>query len=210
MTSEAAPPRKYTPRIPPEERRDQILDAVLEVISEHGTSAVSVDGIARRLGFTRPVVYGLFTDADHMLRASLKREEERATAQITEILPLASAGSPEAISTAFRAYLDAVLAEPARWRSILLPVGSPPALIKSVRRGRERFVDLVSEMTSRAVPSRLELDTQLAAHMLLTMSEEAGRLVLTEPDAYPPERIAAFAKTLTQMAFTALGSPSKP
>jgi AcrR family transcriptional regulator len=204
VSSKASVTRKYTPRIPPEERKDQILDAVLEVISEQGTSAVSVDGIARRLGFTRPVVYGLFTDSDHMLRESLKREEQRAIAQIADVIPLGMTGTPEAIRDAFRAYLLAVLAEPARWRAILLPIGTPPALIKTLRRGRQQFIDLLAGMVSEA--PALDLDTQLAGHMLLTIAEEAGRLVLTEPESYSPDRIADFAETLSRMAISAVRS----
>lgn len=184
-------PRKYTPRLPPEERREQILDAVLKVISEQGTAAVSVDGIARRLGFTRPVVYALFTDANHLLRESLKREEQRAIAQISDIIPLGASGAPDDVANAFRAYLDAVLAEPARWRAILLPIGATPALIKTVSRGRQQFHEVLTGLVESVAPG--EVDAELTAHMLITLAEEAGRLVLTDPDAYPSDRLATFA-----------------
>lgn len=201
---QAVAPRKYTPRLPPEERKDQILDAVLEVISEQGTSAVSVDGIARRLGFTRPVVYALFTDADHMLRESLKREEQRAIAQMAGILPLGASGSPDAVTEAFRAYLQAVLDEPARWRAILLPIGSTPTLLKTVRRGRRQLVQLLTAILEPGLPPQTGIDFELAAHMLLTLGEEAGRLVLTDPEAFPPDRLAGFAGTLAGLAARAL------
>lgn len=196
--------RKYTPRLPPEERKDQILDAVLEVISEQGTSAVSVDGIARRLGFTRPVVYALFDDANHLLRESLKREEQRAIAQVADIIPLGTSGEPDAIRNAFRAYLQAVIDEPARWRAILLPIGSTPALVKTVRRGRQQFIDVLTDMVESVVDRDAGLDAELAAHMLLTLGEEAGRMVLTDPESFSPERLATFAGKVTAIATSAL------
>ena len=79
--------RPYAPRLLPEQRREQILDVVLEVISTEGVGSVSIDAVARRIGVTRPVVYSQFTDANAMLRASLNREEQLALAQIIDAIP---------------------------------------------------------------------------------------------------------------------------
>ena len=51
-----APRRPYAPRLPPEERRTQLLDAALAIVAEQGVSAVSIEAIARRADVTRPVV----------------------------------------------------------------------------------------------------------------------------------------------------------
>ena len=75
--------RPYAPRLLPEERREQLLDIVLDLIDTEGVAAVSMDAVARRAGVTRPVVYRHFTDANAMLRASLDREERRALAQVS-------------------------------------------------------------------------------------------------------------------------------
>ena len=79
--------RPYAPRLLPEQRREQLLDVVLDVIDTDGVASVSMDAVARRAGVTRPVVYGQFTDANAMLRASLDREEQRAFAQILDAIP---------------------------------------------------------------------------------------------------------------------------
>src|SRR6185503_15979671 len=79
--------RPYAPRLLPEQRREQLLDIVLDVIDTDGVAAVSMDAVARRAGVTRPVVYSQFADANAMLRASLDREERRALAQILDAMP---------------------------------------------------------------------------------------------------------------------------
>ena len=40
------------------------------------------------------------------------------------------------------------------------------------------------------------LDPELTAHTLLALFENAIRLTLTEPDSYPPRRLAGFAREL--------------
>ena len=79
--------RPYAPRLSPGQRREQLLDTVLEIICADGVGAVSVDAVARRCGVTRPVVYGQFADAGDMLHACLDREEHRALAQIAGAVP---------------------------------------------------------------------------------------------------------------------------
>src|SRR5918994_6585818 len=80
------PRRPYAPRMPPEERREQILDATLALVAEKGYESVSMEGIARVAGVTKPVVYDLFGTLADLLEALLKREEERALAQLAELM----------------------------------------------------------------------------------------------------------------------------
>src|SRR5436305_10498973 len=112
--------RPYAPRLTPEQRREQLLDIVLDVIDTDGVGAVSMDAVARRAGVTRPVVYGQFHDANDLLRASLDREEERALAQILEAMPAPGDDVSGAFHHLFDACLSAVTEAPQRWRSIFL------------------------------------------------------------------------------------------
>src|SRR5436305_1045996 len=79
--------RPYTPRLPVEQRREQLLDAALRVIGRDGYSGVSIDAIAREAGVTRPVVYGAFERLEPLLYALLDRSEQRALAQLMAALP---------------------------------------------------------------------------------------------------------------------------
>ena len=74
----AKPRRQYAPRMPPEQRREQLLDAALGVIVEQGYSGVSIEAIARTAGVTRPVVYDHFPNLGRLLQALIEREEHYA------------------------------------------------------------------------------------------------------------------------------------
>jgi AcrR family transcriptional regulator len=67
--------RRYAPRMPPAQRREQLIDAALEVILEHGYGKVSIEAVARTAGVTRPVVYDHFPDLARLLHALVEREE---------------------------------------------------------------------------------------------------------------------------------------
>ena len=81
------PRRPYTPRLPPEQRREQLLDATLAVIERDGYDGISIDAIAREADVTRPVVYGVFSGLGELLYALLDRQEERALNQLFGALP---------------------------------------------------------------------------------------------------------------------------
>src|SRR5947209_7927279 len=69
MSSRSPKRRPYTPRLPPQERREQLLDAALRIIGRDGYAGVSIDAIAREAGVTRPVVYGVFDGLQALLDA---------------------------------------------------------------------------------------------------------------------------------------------
>jgi AcrR family transcriptional regulator len=195
--------RPYAPHLPPELRREQLLDAALAITDEHGASGVTVERVARTAGVTRPVVYGQFTDADHVLRALLDRETQRALEQLTPMLPTPSAAQDpvEIAVTAARAYLQAITAEPLRWRAILLPVGeSSPLVAERVQQGRALIRSRLEPLFAWALAERgvrLPIDVPVLARLALSLLEESGRIVLTEADEFPPERLVAFVEAFS-------------
>ncbi|MFK0251476.1 TetR/AcrR family transcriptional regulator [Amycolatopsis azurea] len=206
-SSAPAGKRPYAPRMAAAQRREQLLDAALEIINTQGVAAVSVDGVAKMCGVTRPVVYGQFTDSDHILRDLLHREGEHALAQIADVLPtdLADADPVDTFTQVARGFFEAVIISPERWRSILLPVdGVPPAVRKYKQRGdtavRERIAEIIRWFL-RDRPDVGSIDVDLLAHLLLTAMQEGGRLVLDDPDAYPPDRLTAMARFMVKSFF---------
>src|SRR3954469_25145871 len=69
------------------ERREQLLDAALQIINERGYVAVSMEAVAREASVSRPVVYGAFANLEMLLAELLAREQERAEAGLAEIVP---------------------------------------------------------------------------------------------------------------------------
>lgn len=200
----SSPPKRrpYAPRVPPEQRREQLLDAALALIGEHGYRGASMEAIARRAEVAKPVVYRTFTSREALLTALLARERERAFATLENAMPSdLGATTPDALlGEAARGILAAVQTRPEAWRLILLPAGETPDLVREqVERGRDlvrrQITDIVSWALSQT-PALAAADADIAARMFMAAGEEAMKLVLTEPDAYTPEAFAAFATAL--------------
>ncbi len=190
--------RRYAPRMPREERREQILDAALHLIAEKGFSGVSMEAVAREVGIAKTVVYDAFANKEELLNALFVREQETTLAQISEVIPRPPLeGEPaEIMAASIHRLLEAVGEHPDTWRLILLPAeGTPPALREEVDRHREALVGQIEPMVAWGLDQLGlgSLDAELAAAGILGAAENAARLSLTHPDRYPPERIAAFA-----------------
>ena len=180
-------------RMPAEERREQLLDVTKGIVAEHGFHAVSIEAVAREAGITRPVVYGHFRDLQTLLEALVEREGERALQQLAKVLPTdLTAGDPRAALLAgMRGYLEAVQADPVTWRLVLMPPeGAPLVLRERVESGRGAVVAALAAAVGPALgPGRASPDPELTARMISALSDEGARLVLTDPERFPPERI---------------------
>ena len=68
-----------------------------------------------------------------------------------------------------------------------------------VERTRRQLVEQIEALMEWGVKTRggpQDVEIELLARSLLTLAEEGGRLVLTRPDEFPPERMSAFARAL--------------
>ncbi len=193
--------RRYSPRLPRAERREQILDAALRLLAERGFGALSVEGVAREAEIAKTVLYDTFGGLDGLLRALFEREKERALADVASAVPKDPSAAPplELLVQGLTGLLEAVRRHPDRWRLILLPAeGTPPALRTAVERHRKALLAQIAPMVAFGI-ERLGLgglDAELAAQLILSTSEDAARLTLTSPRRYPPERLARFAADL--------------
>jgi AcrR family transcriptional regulator len=180
------------------ERREQLLDVTKGIVAQRGFHAVSIEAVAREAGITRPIVYGHFADLQGLLEALVEREGERALAQLARVLPVdLGDGDPrEKLLAGLRGYLEAVQADPATWRLVLMPPeGAPEILRERIESGRGAVVaQLTQALRPGLGPGRESPDPELTARMLSAFSDEAARLVLTEPERYPPERLLAHAR----------------
>jgi AcrR family transcriptional regulator len=199
---DSTPRRRYAPRVPPEQRREQVLDAALRLIAAHGYGGVSMEAVARETGVTKPVVYDLFPNIGVLLRALLEREEERALSALAALIPtMPLDGDPdELLVGAFSTFLGAVTEHADAWRLILLPTeGTPEVVRRHVERGRGQVVARMQELLGWGLERRggpSDIDLELAAHAMLAVGEHAARLVLTDREEFPPDRFADFAARL--------------
>jgi len=179
--------------MPAEERREQLLDTTKRIVAKRGFHAVSIEAVAREAGITRPIVYGHFRDLQGLLEALVEREGARALAQLAEVLPTnLTEGDPrELLLAGMRGYLEAAQADPVTWRLVLMPPeGAPDVLRKRISDGRTAVVSLLAEAVRPGLgPGRETPDPELTARMLSVLADEGARLVLTEPERFPPARI---------------------
>ena len=185
-----------------EARREQLLDAAKAVVAEHGFHGVSIEAVARGAGVTRPIVYRHFADLGALLDALIERETLRALVQLQEVLP---AGVDDLLS-AFEGYLHAVRSDPVTWRLVLVtPDGAPPLLRERIAAGRAQ---VVAQLAAAVGPRAGSPDPELTAHALSAVADEAARLLLADPEAFPPERLIAHARWILSVPRqTDLGMP---
>jgi AcrR family transcriptional regulator len=176
--------RPYSPRLPVEERREQILDAALGVIERDGYRGVSIDAVAREAGVTRPVVYRVFDDLPTLLGELLDRQERRALAQLGEV-DLTPGG--------LRALIDTVRREPGTWRPILYADHSPGPVRERVIRDRALVTERLAALIEDLVPKGADPD--VIAGGLIAAAEHFGRRVLDDP-GYDVEPLLATAAAL--------------
>ncbi|MHB8657021.1 MAG: TetR/AcrR family transcriptional regulator [Solirubrobacteraceae bacterium] len=190
-----------TPRLAPELRRAQLLDAALGVLSERGFGAVTIEAVAQAAGVTRPVVYDLFGDLDGLMLALIDRAEATALGPLLAIVgadPGDQVDPERFLVDSVRAFLDAVRTDPRTWRLVLMPPrGSSPELRERIRRSRRLIAGRVAELLDWGVPRRggpLGLDHALAARLIVAAGEDAARLMLAHPRRFSAERLTALAE----------------
>jgi AcrR family transcriptional regulator len=195
--------------MPPDQRREQLVDAALSVILEQGYGGVSIEAIARAAGVTRPVIYDHFPNLGTLLGALVEREERFSREQLERVVPDDPGDSDpvEVLAGSVRRFLDAVTARPATWRIILLPLDGTPAIVREhVETHRAKILERIERLVRWAInrnelPS--DLDVELTARAIRDLGEVAGRMVLTDPERYSPDRYERFVQSVMKLLSTA-------
>jgi len=189
----------------PEQRREQLIDAALEVILERGYGGVSIEAIAREAGITRPVVYDHFPNLNRLLHAVIEREERIALKQLAEVVPEDLGGHEpgELLAAGVTRFLEAVTSRPATWRIILLPLEGTPAIVREhVEVNRALVLARIEALVRWALErsdAPHDLDVELTARGVRDWSEQAGRMVLTDPERYPLNRYEQFVRQFLEL-----------
>lgn len=109
----APPPRR---RLAPAARREQLLEAAVELAAGRDLTLLSVQDIAAHAGVSEGLLYHYFPTKDALLAAAV----QRAADALTMALDGAAQGSPlVALSAGLGAFLDHVQADPTGWRAVL-------------------------------------------------------------------------------------------
>jgi AcrR family transcriptional regulator len=201
-----------TRRLPPEQRREQLLDVLTKIVLDEGFGAVSIDRVARDADIARTVVYSQFGNLEGMLNALMDRASTRAVGQVSAVIPElpVSRDPDELLVDAIRSFTTLVRDHPRLWRLVLFPVeGAPPVVRERIAQGRAAVFALLEPLVEWGVQARggpADMDTELLARGMLTMGEDAARIVVADPENFTPDRIADFTATLLR----ALARPERP
>jgi AcrR family transcriptional regulator len=187
--------------MPPAQRREQLIDAALQVILEQGYSGVSIEAIAREAGVTRPVVYDHFPNLGRLLYALIEREERISLEQLEHVVPDDPDGDPaELLAEGVKRFLEAVASRPATWRIILLPLEGTPEIVRDhIETNRARTEERIARNVRWALKRSdlpADLDVELIARAIRVLGEDAGRTLLTDPKGYSPERFEGFVRSV--------------
>ncbi|MEV0293362.1 TetR/AcrR family transcriptional regulator [Nocardia sp. NPDC050710] len=209
MTTSRTPPdrprRRYAPRLPPQERREQLLDAAYTVLGRVELHELSMEAVAQEAGVGKPVLYTVFKTRAELVAALLDREQQRGLEQVAETLPtdLMGADPVVAASATIEAFVGVALENPTRWRLILAaPDRAPGEYREALGNSRASIFDQAEALVRMGIavqPRWAGMDSALLTNSLLTIAEMLGRLAINEPGEYPRERIEGFVSTVVQL-----------
>ncbi|MCU1648125.1 MAG: TetR/AcrR family transcriptional regulator [Nocardia sp.] len=194
--------RPRQPRMLLEVRREQVLDAALRLLNRHGYGALTMEAVSKEVDLAKPRVYAAYPGLEPMLVALLEREEQRALMTLADAMPVFedTGNFDDILLDAMTNLLRAVAANPESWRLLFLPAEDAPAQVRKRFDTGRRFaleqLTALLEWGRDRRPGLAELDLELTAISLLAIGEQAGRMVLSQPDRFTPERYRAFARGL--------------
>jgi len=180
-------------RLPSPQRREQILDETRRIVVGEGYHAVSIERVAAACEVTRTVIYQQFGSLAGLLVALIDREVDHAFQGFRRAVARPPAEGDDPFTTAVAGILDAVDAAPDTWRMFMLPAeGGPPELHERLARARAVTRSYLRNITGD------DQDPDLSVRILHAAADELVRLHLTDPAAYPAERLLTQARRVAQ------------
>ena len=162
-------------RLPPEQRRAQLLDAASDLAAGRDLATLSVQDIARHAGVSEGLLYHYFPTKQALLDAAAARAAETMTAALEAG---GADGDPRALLlSGLGAYLDHVRADPVGWRVLLAARSGEPARIAAAMDARSRALALRALAVTDPSPAlALVVDGWLAfeKQVCLTWLEQPG------------------------------------
>jgi AcrR family transcriptional regulator len=205
QTASGGTRKRYAPRMAPAQRREQLLDAALQVVLEQGYAGVSIEAIARQAGVTRPVIYDHFANLGELIQTLIEREERYALTQLAAVLVGPDGTHHEGdLATLLRIglphFFESVAERPATWRIILRPLeGTPPIVREYVETNRAMVLARIQDIVARAESAgelTAKLDVEVTARAIMGLAWDAGGMILTDPAHHTPDRYVAFVRIL--------------
>lgn len=179
--------------------RRRVLDAALEVFSERGYEASSMDQVAAHAGFTKGALYSNFSSKEELF---LELMDQQVSKRVDTVAALQRFDPLDARSLG-KALTDAALAD-RQWQLLFLDywaraVRDPavrPGFVAHRRRLHDRLADTIGALLSDAGVSTGLTKSQLAT-LVLALSNGVAIEGLVDPDGLPPDVVGAVFEALT-------------
>ncbi|SFQ58589.1 DNA-binding transcriptional regulator, AcrR family [Amycolatopsis arida] len=141
-------------------RREQLLDAGLDLLGTGGSPAVSVRAVCRHAKLTERYFYESFADREALVLAVYERVGERARQALVDAVAAAPGSAEERAAAAVTAFVELMLDDPRKGRVLLIAPLSDPVLS---RRGVELLPDFAALIREQLPAGVDELDRELTA-----------------------------------------------
>lgn len=130
-------------------RREQLLEAGLDLVGTEGGAALAVRAVCRRARLTERYFYESFTGRDELLLAVYGRVTEETQRVLAEALRQAPAAPEERARAAVDAFVGLLVDDPRKGRVLLLEPLTEPVLSRAVGEILPAFAALIREQLER-------------------------------------------------------------
>lgn len=177
--------RRMTP-----ERQQRILDVAVDIAIEDGFNAITMQAVAQRARYIRPVVYDCFPSPEAIIIAALDREFETVTGEIERLEPMR--------------------ARPRTWLLLSVPTEGTPETVRTrmndIRETLRRSFEHALVQAVHDMPDP-KLDTEVASYLIQDIAHAFAQRMIAQPENYPVPRITAFIDTLLRKAEVSIPVP---
>jgi AcrR family transcriptional regulator len=200
--------RPMAPRLPPDERRRQLLDVACAQFAERGFHATSMDDLAQAAGVTKPVFYQHFASKRALFIAMLEDVGSRLLGVLKEATSSVETGRAR-VEVGFAAYFRFVESDRAAFR----------LLFGASARNDPEFADVVDRVLGDAAESVSVLiqipgttaHRRVLAHALVGMAEGISRHALADPDgSHDPDQLAQWIAELAWFGLRGVRPEDEP
>jgi AcrR family transcriptional regulator len=199
-------------RLRPEERRQRILDAAVELFAERGYEAASIGDIARAAGVVASVIYDHFP-AKRALHIELL--EIHGSALIERAARAVEGATPrELLRLNTEAFFEFVEEDPFAWRFLFRDPPADPEIATAHRRVRDRATEAIAALIEAAGPEVAPpwgIPRRQASWMLAEASRSATDALAAwwyEHPEVPREQVVTVAVALLWEGFGGIIEPA--
>lgn len=196
-------------RVPRELRREQVLAEASGLFIERGYQGASMDELARRVGVTKPIIYGLVGSKEELFREVMASVQDELTGCVASAVATAHE-LPGRLHAGILAFLQFVQQHRQGWAA-LLSSGAGPVSAEAVALRREQ-VGLVAGLIGASLGpkgGRLDARTLEALAQAINGAVEFVALWWQGHPALTAEELAALLSQLLSPGLVALTSAGK-